>query len=447
MGFRDFTSITQIMQFIYIITSYCPSQFRFFCGDLYLYTDMLPPELVDKTIVLLSQDGQVFLSWEYGIPIESVYGYSTGQLLRIKDYNERDRVLYLKPDGKAPPDGHRHTFDNYGRMFESMGVARIVIDQPRMPIIKQITTASGHTQPISVRYQQPPSPPPPRFTQPLPDSVETPKPRSNRFTESLNFDIRDAEFDEGTIKFRVKVKKAFQQVEVTLQNPAVRKYFDAIKNYIWKLFGSKKTPCTITFDMVDRKCVAVSVDSCDLLQLDGSILQQIHNQWVHEVILSGDRDDIMPLDDLVEPVKDETTTTESVLNDLIQESKTKHYHHLRFLSARQAIDVQKLSISSKPFSFVFVIRETTGLFLIWETYNTPEATYIWKITGTEDIPQKFGLIQAMRKGKRMLYRNKKEKDYYFIEHDYQQPMNGFHKWKEKLENIIHQKNITADNEL
>ncbi len=429
------------------ITRSCKPKFRIICRNLYLHTDMLPPDLADKTIVLLSQNGKVFLNWGYGIPLEAVQGYTAGQLFRITDYNERDRVLYLKVDGKAPADGHQHTFEKYGNIFESMQVARIVIEQSRMPVIKYITTASGHTQPISVRSKQPPSPPPPRFTQLQPESVEPPKPLSKKFTESLNFDIRDAEFNEGTIKFRVKVKQAFQQVEVTLQNPAVREYFDAIKNYIWKLFGSKKTPCIITFDMVDRKCVPVSVDSCDLLQLDGSILQQICNQWIHEVILFGDRDDILPLDDLIEPVKNETTTTESVLNDLIQESKTKHYHHIRFLSARQAIDIQKLSISSKPFSFVFVIRQPVGIFLVWETYNTLEATYIWKIDSTEDITQKFGLIQSIRKGKRMQYRNKKEKDFYFINHDYQQPLNGFHKWKEMLENIIHQKNLTIDSEL
>ncbi|HLD52959.1 MAG TPA: hypothetical protein VJA82_06630 [Sediminibacterium sp.] len=407
---------------------------------------MLPPELTNKTIVLLSQNGKVFLNWEYGIPLESVHGYTAGQLFRITDYNERDRVLYLKPDGKAPKDGHHLTYEKYGKMFESMQVARIVIDQSRMPVIKHITTASGHTQPISVRYKQPPSPPPPQFTQPPPVSFETPKPRSNRFAEFLNFDLRNAEFDEGSIKFRVKVKRVFQHVEVTLQNPAVRKYFDAIKNYIWKLFGSKKTPCTITFEMVDQKCLPVSIDSCDLLQLDGSILQQIRNEWIHEVILSGDRDDILSLDDLVEAVKDETTTTETIWNELMQEDKTKHYHHIRFLSARQAIDVQKLSISSKPFSFVFVIRQTKGIFIVWETYNTLEATYIWKIASTEDIPMKFGLIQSIRKGKRMQYRNKKEKDFYFINHDYQQPLNGFHKWKEMLENILNQKNLTVDSE-
>lgn len=407
---------------------------------------MLPPELIDKTIVLLSKNSQVLLGWEYGIPVEAVSGSIAGQLLRIIDYNERDRVLYLKPDGKAPTDSHRHTFDNYGKIFEAMKVARIVVDQQRMPVIKQITTASGYTQPISVRYQQPLSPPPPQFPPAPLRPVEPPKPRSNRFTESLTFDIRDAEFNEGTIMFTVKVKSAFQQVRVTLQNPAVRKYFDALKNYIWKLFGSKKTPCTITFDMVELKCVAISVDSCDLLHLNESILQQIHDQWIHKVILSGERDDILPLDDLVDPVKDETITTDVIWNELVQETKTEHYHHLRFLSARQAIDLQKLSITGKPISFVFVIRKANSIFLIWETYITSEATYIWKIAGAEDIPEKFGLILSMRKGKRMLYRNKKEKNFYFIEHDYQQPLNGFHKWKGKLENIIHQENLTADNE-
>jgi hypothetical protein len=398
---------------------------------------MLPPELADKTIVLLKQDGRVFLGWEYSIPLEAVSGSVADQLFRIIDFDERDRTLYLKPEGTAPGRGYGHTFDTYGRMFESMQVARIVINQPRTPGIKQITTASGYTQPISVRYQQPPTPPPPRFPQQPSRPVEQPKPRSKRFTESLTFDIREAEFDEGTIKFTVKVKTAFQQVQVTLQNPAVRKYFDAIKNYIWKLFGSKKTPCTITFDMVDRKCIPVSVDSCELLQLDETILQHIHDGWMKEVLLSGDRDDILPLDDLIDPIKDETHNVDTVFDHLVQETKTKHYHHLRYLSARQAIDLQKLSITGKPISFAFVIKEKNNIFLVWETYLTEQATYIWKLPGASEIFERYGLIMEMRKGKRMKYRNKKEEGFSFIEHDYQeQKMNGFLKWKEELEKII-----------
>lgn len=407
---------------------------------------MLPAQLNDAVIALLQQEGNVFLGWEYGIPVASASGYTPGQLYRVIDYDERGGVLHLKPEGKAASDAHRVTFDKYGSMFTAMGVKSIEITSP----YKQIKLATGYSQPISPEKRDrrpaysPPPPPPPRWSEPPP--IEPPKPRSDRFTETLNFDMREAEFDEGTISFTVKVKSIFkQEVRVTIQNPAVRKYFDAIKNYIWKLFGSKKTACTITFDRVDGKWIAVSVDSCELLHLDGSILQQIHDLWVQEVLLSGDREDILPLDDLVEPVTDETTTTDTIWAELVQEAKTKHYHHIEFLAERQDIDLQKLSITGKPVSFVFVIREAGSIFLIWETYSTEEATYIWKITGAEEIPKKFALIEGMRKGKRMLYRNKKEKGFSFIDHEYQLPMKGFHKWKEKLEDIIQLKHSPADN--
>jgi hypothetical protein len=187
------------------------------------------------------------------------------------------------------------------------------------------------------------------------------------------------------------------------------------------------------------------VEDCVLSGLDETILQQIHDGWVKQVVLTAERDEIVSLEELVEQVRDETLNPETVFNHIVQEEKTKHYHHLRFLSARQAIDLQKLSITGKPVSFVFVIREAGNTFLIWETYITEEATYIWKIAGAEDIPEKFGLILWLRKGNRMQYRNKKEEGFSFIEHDYQLPMNGFHKWKEKLEYFMRQKSLPSDN--
>lgn len=409
---------------------------------------MLPAQLHDAVIALLQQEGKIFLGWEYGIPVASASGYTPGQLYRVIDYNERSGVLQLKPEGKAGAEAHRVTFDKYGSMFTAMGVKSIEITSP----YKQITTASGYTQPISPEKrdrrpayspQPPPAPPPsPRWSEPPP--VEPPKPV--RFTEPHTFDIRQAIFEDGTVRFTVKVKSMFQNVEVTINNPNIRKYFDAVKNYIYKYFGAKKTSCSVTFEVRDRKCVAVDVADCVLITLDEKMLQYIHDGWINEVVLSAERDEIVSLDDLVEQVRDETLNPETVFNHIVQEEKTKHYHHLRFLSARQAIDLQKLSITGKPISFVFVVREAASIFLIWETYKTPEATYIWKIADANDILEKFGLILSMRKGKRMRYRNRKEEGFSFIEHDYQLPMKGFHIWKEKLEAIIQQKNLTADNE-
>jgi hypothetical protein len=410
---------------------------------------MLPPQLNDAVIALLQKDGNVFLGWEYGIPVASACGYTPGQLYRVVDYDERSGVLQLKPEGKAASEAHRVTFDKYGSMFTAMGIRRIEITRP----YKQITLATGYSQPISPGYRdrRPTySPPPPPVPSPSPRWSEPPPivpPPPVRFTEPHTFDIRQALFEDGTIKFTVKLQSMFQNVEVIINNPSVKKYFDAVKNYIYKLFGSKKTSCSVTFEIRDSKCVAVEVGDCVLSSMDETILQHIHDGWIKQVVLSAERDEIVSLDDLVEQVRDETLNPETVFNHIVQEEKTKHYHHLRFLSAKQAIDLQKLSITGKPISFVFVIRDAGSMFLIWETYSTPEATYIWKITGAEDIPEKYGLILSMRKGKRMLYRNKKEKGFSFIEHDYQQPMYGFHKWKEKLESIIEQENSPSDNEL
>ena len=228
----------------------------------------------------------------------------------------------------------------------------------------------------------------------------------------------------------------FQKVEVTISNPNVKKYFDAVKNYIYKLFGSRKTSCTVTFEMRERKCVPVAVEDCVLSSLDETILQHIHDGWVEQVVLSAERDEIVSLDDLVEPVGDETLNPKSVFNHIVREDKTKHYHHLRYLSARQAIDLQKLSVTGKPLSFVFVIREKGVLFLIWETYLTQEATYIWKLPDASALQHRYGLILEMRKVGRMAYRNKKEPDFFYIEHEYKLPQKGLLKWKEELEQII-----------
>ncbi|MCA6441243.1 MAG: hypothetical protein IM598_10560 [Chitinophagaceae bacterium] len=399
---------------------------------------MLPAQLNDAVIALLQQEGKVFLGWEYGIPVASAPGYTPGQLYRVIDYDERSGVLQLKPEGKAASEAHRMTFDKYSSMFTAMGVKRIEIISP----YKQITLATGYTQPISPGYRDrrpaysppPPAAPssPPRWYEPPP--IEPPKPV--RFTEPHTFDIRQAVFDDGTISFTLKVKSMFQNVEVTINNPSVKKYFDAVKNYIYKLFGSKKTSCLVTFEVRDRKCVAVEVGDCVLSSMDETILQHIHDGWIKQVVLSAERDEIVSLDELVEQVRDETLNPETVFNHIVQEEKTKHYHHLRFLSARQAIDLQKLSLTGKPISFVFLTRENGALFLIWETYLSEEATYIWKLAKPEQVLEKYALILEMRKSKRMIYRRKKEEGFYYIEHDYQQAMNGFHKWKEEIENIF-----------
>lgn len=376
------------------------------------------------------QEDQIFFGWGLSLPISSVSGFVAGQLYRITGFDEQERILHLKADGKAPQSAYKLSFADNTSLLQPLDIRRIAIQQRGFYGLQQSDTQ--YTQPAYTT--PPPSPPTPPVYQPVP-SRQPPGPVT--FSEDLTFDIRDAIFDDGTIKFDVKLKFPVTVVSVTLNNPSVKKHFDAVKNYIWKLLGKRKTPCNITFEMTGGKVTVKSVNSCELLHLNESILVQINEGWVEEHILGNLANEIYPIADVVEPLSDDVITPEYVFEYLVKESKTKHYNHLRYLSARQSIDLQKLSITGKPLSFVFLVRVNENVYLIWETYTTSEATYIWKLpAGVSDIKNRYSLILTLRKNNRMIYRRIKEPDFYFIEHDYQADLNGFLKWKQELEKIL-----------
>lgn len=387
----------------------------------------MEPKLTNRVIVLERQEDQVFFGWDLSLPISSVSGFVAGQLYRITHFDEHERILHLKADGKAPQSAYKVSFTDNTSFLQSMDIRKIAIRQHGFYGLQQSDT--HYTQPVYT-----PPPPAPSAYQPLPPRQP---PGLTTFSENLTFDIRDAIFDDGTIKFDVKLKFPVTAVSVTLNNPSVKKHFDAVKNYIWKLLGKRKTPCNITFEMTGGKVAVKSVNSCELLHLNESILEQINEDWVEEYILGNVANEIYPIADVVEQLSDDAITPGYVFEYLVKESKTKHYNHLRYLSARQSIDLQKLSVTGKPLSFVFLVRVNENVYLIWETYTTSEATYIWKLpSGVSDIKNSHSLILALRKNNRMMYRRQKKTDFYFIEHDYQADLNGFLKWKQELEKIL-----------
>lgn len=65
-----------------------------------------------------------------------------------------------------------------------------------------------------------------------------------------------------------------------------------------------------------------------------------------------------------------------LLNDLIKITHTKHYRNLGYLSSLHAHSILKLRFVLKPLSFVFLIAEERYYYLVQETLDPAEATYI-----------------------------------------------------------------------
>lgn len=68
-----------------------------------------------------------------------------------------------------------------------------------------------------------------------------------------------------------------------------------------------------------------------------------------------------------------------LFDSILKVTDTKHYQHLRYLSSKHCYGIMRLRFVLKPCSFVFLLEGESNYYIIWETLDTEEATYIWNL--------------------------------------------------------------------
>lgn len=131
----------------------------------------------------------------------------------------------------------------------------------------------------------------------------------------------------------------------------------------------------------------------------------------------------------------------ALADDLLLITETKHYHHLRYLSAKHAHHIMRLRFVLKPFSFIFLLEGETHYHIVWETLHTEEATYVWPVE--KDVAKlKLALkkveeiIQLVKVQGKVAYLNAEVETYRRIFHQYKEGVKGFVKWKGELESSL-----------
>ncbi|MGN6400310.1 MAG: hypothetical protein ACTHMD_07650 [Flavisolibacter sp.] len=167
---------------------------------------------------------------------------------------------------------------------------------------------------------------------------------------------------------------------------------------------------------------------------------------MEDEFLLNDDEIIIPEDKLESAAKmldkEEISETDWLLNKLITPEKTKHYNHLRFLSNKHISEKCQLRLTGKPLSFIFLLQKENSHFLIWETYKTEEATYVWKLIVSDEIlfntevEKRIDKIKWLRKSNKLSYINSKPQYFKRIEHDYGGEDNGFKNWRQQLEEFM-----------
>jgi hypothetical protein len=99
-------------------------------------------------------------------------------------------------------------------------------------------------------------------------------------------------------------------------------------------------------------------------------------------------------------------------------------------------------MTGPPVSFIFVVKGASHYYVVWETYQTEEATYVWKLTGEDnksrhdEMTKLLDLIMWLREANKEEYLRSKPTNFKRLEHDYEGERFGLEKWKSELSLFI-----------
>lgn len=266
-------------------------------------------------------------------------------------------------------------------------------------------------------------------------------PQSFIISKQLPVAFASLTFDEGVIRFTQFVDTRLGEVSFDVIYSTSRKVYDAVKDYFQKVFRKKTLVCQITVEMAGREILSKTAQFVPDNPFDFSVIERVSDCLVEDTILNSD-EPISLVDDKLKAVVDLTEnhlTFDGLLDTLHRLKKSKHYHHLRHLSSLHEADMFRLQMTGKPVSFIFVAKGPLHYHLVWETYETEEATYVWQLLSgdsqsrRQEMTEIIDKIKWLREKNKMQYRKSAPGNFHYIEHDYAAEDGGLLNWKTALD--------------
>lgn len=242
------------------------------------------------------------------------------------------------------------------------------------------------------------------------------------------------EFHFGALSFTLDLPEMNDTLILELEHVDIRPEFEVLKPYFAKVLKKKELVFAVTAEYQYGKLIAQSVISEDAIRINQELIDTLKFQFAVKPIFSGVSSDLP--DDNEEKVKKTYGSAEALLEMALENSKAKHFQHLRYLAGKHEAGVEKIRFMLQPFSFIFLLRGDTSYHIVLETYDTEEATYIWRMESKklkDEIYKVMADLETIRlKGRQALLQNPPA-NFSRILHDYSEPKKGFIQWKGALE--------------
>lgn len=271
-----------------------------------------------------------------------------------------------------------------------------------------------------------------------------------RITEKFRIPFKDVLFRNSEISFEYNFKKYRQNVVFNIPNSDIREEFDAIKEYFSNVLKTKNIHVEAEIEIANGIFTPIGVKSPEIDKIDKQLIDEVKLDIIkHTIKKKPDSEkSVFTLEEYFDTFTEGKIKSKvfyanatNFFEDLITIPNTKHYKHLRYLSSVHSHETMKLRIIHKPLSFLFLVKRKSYYHYIWETLDTAEATYIWRIEKNtlvlkETLKNIDCLICQINVEGKNQYLNKKEDSFERIYHDYTKQDDGFEKWKDDLNKIL-----------
>jgi superfamily II DNA or RNA helicase len=261
--------------------------------------------------------------------------------------------------------------------------------------------------------------------------------------KQIKVSIEELEFHYGSVAFKYAVNEVNVTLEFQVENMIIRPEFEVLKPYFIKVLKSKNVSVAIFAEFENGKLVSQSALSTDIEHINKEVVEGVKFQFLNKGLLkqfTPKKQNILTSDDLQEHGKI-YSNAEELVNEILKNKQYKHSQHIQYLAERHASQVMKIRFVLNPFSFVFLLAGGQSYFVVLETLDTEEATYIWhtpkdKSTLMEEVKQIDRQLNIIRDIGRQNFLEISPDNFTRILHDYSDNKKGFIIWKSAIEELI-----------
>jgi hypothetical protein len=212
--------------------------------------------------------------------------------------------------------------------------------------------------------------------------------------------------------------------------------------YFAKALKSKNIKINVHAEFENERIVAQLATSADISKISSEIIEGVKFRFVTNHFLvkpkSESLAELIDINQLQGNKEKLYSSGDELLGDILNSKNYKHKQQLQYLANRHEKLILKIRFVLSPFSFVFLVRGKEYFYIILETLDSEEATYIWYFDADKrKLPSALKLVEedlnTIRNKGRQLFLENAPNNFSRVHHDYSEDKKGFIIWKDSLE--------------